>query len=210
MPAPIETFTFVDEPYRAPRLSAFDQHAVLRLLNPVLDDFRQRTQRRARRLDMPLRRQVDALNAAVANIEASTLSELFTLCLARVERKDGDEWRMIWSAEDEMPLFEDLTAGRLVALVVRTVLAHLTPFFARKTLEFQPTRGASYEPVGLYDGLSWLLMPVERGMCHYESLKDGTLDLVDIALMNDQIAVAGENSARAQKAAQREAEGRTR
>ncbi|MET3627121.1 DUF6889 family protein [Burkholderia cepacia] len=34
-----------------------------------------------------------------------------------------------------------------------------------------------------------------RGMCSYESLKDGTLDLADIALMNDMLAVQGENQA---------------
>lgn len=30
-------------------------------------------------------------------------------------------------------------------------------------------------------------------MCRYESLKDGTLDLADIALMNDLIAVRADN-----------------
>ncbi len=30
-------------------------------------------------------------------------------------------------------------------------------------------------------------------MCRYESLKDGTLDLVDIALMNDALAVKADN-----------------
>lgn len=30
-------------------------------------------------------------------------------------------------------------------------------------------------------------------MCRYESLKDGTLDLADIALMNDALDVIAEN-----------------
>ena len=30
-------------------------------------------------------------------------------------------------------------------------------------------------------------------MCRYESLKDGTLDLADIALMNDLLAVRADN-----------------
>lgn len=30
-------------------------------------------------------------------------------------------------------------------------------------------------------------------MCKYESLKDGTLDLLDIALMNDSLAVRADN-----------------
>lgn len=37
-------------------------------------------------------------------------------------------------------------------------------------------------------------------MCKYESLLDGTLDLADIALMNDYLLVRAENKARLQKA----------
>lgn len=48
----------------------------------------------------------------------------------------------------------------------------------------------------LPDGLDWLLRPVLRGMCKYESLKDGTLDLADVALMNDLLDVEAENTYR--------------
>lgn len=44
--------------------------------------------------------------------------------------------------------------------------------------------------------MDWLLNPVDRGWCKYESLIDGTLGLVDIALMNDAIAVRDENQER--------------
>jgi hypothetical protein len=37
------------------------------------------------------------------------------------------------------------------------------------------------------------MAPVHAGMCRYESLKDGTLDLADIALMNDSLAVRADN-----------------
>jgi hypothetical protein len=40
------------------------------------------------------------------------------------------------------------------------------------------------------------MRPVLRGMCQYESLKNGTLDLEDIARMNDALAVSDENEAR--------------
>ena len=43
--------------------------------------------------------------------------------------------------------------------------------------------------------------PVDAGYCRYESLKDGTLDLADIARMNDAIAVKNENQERAREAA---------
>ena len=37
------------------------------------------------------------------------------------------------------------------------------------------------------------MAPVLAGMCRYESLKDGTLSLEDIALMNDALAVKADN-----------------
>lgn len=47
------------------------------------------------------------------------------------------------------------------------------------------------------DGEGWLLRPVLRGMCRYESLTNGALDLVDIARMNDMLDIDDENRARA-------------
>lgn len=45
------------------------------------------------------------------------------------------------------------------------------------------------------------MRPVIAGMCRYESLKDGAVDLYDIAEMNDAIEVKEENTRRANKAA---------
>lgn len=42
--------------------------------------------------------------------------------------------------------------------------------------------------------------PCLRGLCKYESLKDGTLDLEDIAVMNDALLVTDENERRMQQA----------
>ena len=42
----------------------------------------------------------------------------------------------------------------------------------------------------------WLLRPVLRGLCRYESLKDGSLNLADFAKMNEAIAVELENQRR--------------
>jgi hypothetical protein len=49
-------------------------------------------------------------------------------------------------------------------------------------------------------GEDWLLRPVVEGMCRYESLKDGTLELVDIARMNDALDVRYENERRLNQA----------
>jgi hypothetical protein len=46
----------------------------------------------------------------------------------------------------------------------------------------------------------WLLRPVIEGCCQYESLKNGVLDLVDIAKMNEALDVKAENENRFRKA----------
>lgn len=47
------------------------------------------------------------------------------------------------------------------------------------------------------------MAPVAAGMCKYESLKDGTLDLADVALMNDTLAVRADNQQLAREAEKR-------
>ncbi|MGI4812801.1 MAG: DUF6889 family protein [Janthinobacterium lividum] len=56
----------------------------------------------------------------------------------------------------------------------------------------------------LPDGEDWLMRPVIEGLCKYESLKDGTLDLEDFMRMNDALNVRDENNMRLQEAAKRE------
>jgi hypothetical protein len=56
------------------------------------------------------------------------------------------------------------------------------------------------------DGEDWVMRPVLEGMCHYESLVDGTLDLFDLARMNEAISVRYENRARAEEALERQRE----
>lgn len=48
-------------------------------------------------------------------------------------------------------------------------------------------------------GEDWALRPVLRGLIHYESLLDGTLDIADVALLNDALDVADENTRRSQE-----------
>jgi hypothetical protein len=50
----------------------------------------------------------------------------------------------------------------------------------------------------LPDSEDWLMHPVDAGMCRYESLKDGTLDLDDLARMNDYLAMKADNETLAQ------------
>lgn len=50
------------------------------------------------------------------------------------------------------------------------------------------------------DDEDWLMRPVMEGHLKYESLKDCTVDLVDIAKLNDMIDVKLENERRYRKA----------
>ncbi|MCX5495367.1 hypothetical protein OSH11_11665 [Kaistia dalseonensis] len=44
------------------------------------------------------------------------------------------------------------------------------------------------------------MRPVLRNLCRYESLIDGSIDLVDVARMNDALDVQDENAARYREA----------
>lgn len=46
----------------------------------------------------------------------------------------------------------------------------------------------------MIDDLDYLLRPVKEGMCKYESLKDGTINLKDIKIMNAYLDVQAHNS----------------
>ena len=50
--------------------------------------------------------------------------------------------------------------------------------------------------MSLPEGEDWLLRPVLRGCCRYESIIDGTLSLADVALLNDALDVEAENEKR--------------
>lgn len=59
------------------------------------------------------------------------------------------------------------------------------------------------------DGEDWLLRPVLKGMCKYESLVTPGLDLQDIALMNEAIDIEAENEYRLRRAAEASARAKT-
>lgn len=47
------------------------------------------------------------------------------------------------------------------------------------------------------------MAPVKAGYCRYESLKDGSLDLGDIALMHDDMAMRFDNEQIARRLAEK-------
>jgi len=60
-----------------------------------------------------------------------------------------------------------------------------------------------FEVLSLRDGTDWLMRPVLHGMIRYTDLLDGSLNLVDIARMNDAIDIQAENRRRAEEAARK-------
>lgn len=69
-------------------------------------------------------------------------------------------------------------------------------FFSRTPADVRRPDGSGIGFLTLPGGEDWLLRPVARGWIRYESLYDTTLDLFDIALMNDAIDVEAENQRR--------------
>ena len=48
--------------------------------------------------------------------------------------------------------------------------------------------------------MDYVMRPVLKGMCQYESMKNGMCDLADVAEMNDALDVMQENERRAYEA----------
>jgi len=49
------------------------------------------------------------------------------------------------------------------------------------------------------DGEDFLMAPVDAGLISYTALKDGSIDLADIARMNDWLEIKAENKERIEK-----------
>lgn len=60
---------------------------------------------------------------------------------------------------------------------------------------------ASGNFLSLPDDLDFLLVPVSEGLCRYESLKDGSLTLEDLLIMNVHISNKYHNQAEAMRIA---------
>ena len=58
----------------------------------------------------------------------------------------------------------------------------------------------TFTPVAMASGEDWVMRPVLRGLCRYESLIDGSLDLFDVARMNEALDVNDENERRVNEA----------
>lgn len=197
--------TFGGVRYRGRRLNAFDQFAVLQAVTPMLERMAGPNGRR-KAPEAPDR--LGLLVRALEGLDEAQAEHLCGLCLDGLTREADGDWRPVWDGEAADVLFEDLATAQVMGLLGRVILENLRTYLLRERAEI-PKRGddpLDFEAAELPSGRSWLLRPVERGMCRYESLKDGALDLADLALMNEALAVAAENESRARRAA-KQAEG---
>ena len=169
-------FTIKDKTFDSGRLNAFQQLHVVRRLAPVTE-------------------RLVALAGSAGDPEA------FLGPLARTvgELPDADVDYILNACLDVTQIRQD--TGGFARLRVNGVVM----FFRRPPLGFKPCgEGCGIRWVTLPDGQDWLMRPVLRGLCRYEGLKDGTLSLEDVALMNDALTVQEENERRFMAAKEKE------
>lgn len=191
-------FSMAGHAYRTPMLNAFDQFECLNLLSQISEKVRSgRTQGTLN--------QIGLITRAVEALDEGTAERLCALCLPSLERQDADgEWGAVWDAAVADLSVDDISAVQLLGLIARVIAENLQPYLTRETftVKSEATRPLMFDVVELPNGKSWLMRPVEAGMCRFESLLDGTLDLSHIALMNEAISVRVENENRARAASQ--------
>lgn len=187
--------------YRTPRMNAFDQFWCLRALEPILEGLNA-----SAKASKSGGGSTNPLLSAFTDMPDEMLDGIISRALRHAQRCPGGEdgWRPMWNADADELIEGEVDLQELLQSTALVVWKNLQPFFSRKAFDCQPLgkRPPNFDAVTLPDGLSWLLTPVRRGMCRYESLLDGTLNIADLALMNDFIQAESENESRAYKAAE--------
>lgn len=185
--------------YRMAKLTARAQYALLGRLSPLLpalDGIGRVVDRRGLGSVVATAEAI----APLANAEEADIEFIFDACMACCEVQIDAGWRPAQEIAD------DLELSASMQVVAHVVALNFAPFFALKRAQFRSHVGRrpAFDPVSMPDGLDWLLRPVLRRLCRYESIIDGTLHLEDIASLNDLLDVADENQARAHAAAEQE------
>ena len=95
-------------------------------------------------------------------------------CLAMVVRENGKQWTPVFRSGELM--FDDID------------------LFSMLQLDAYPESGLTLD--SLPDGEDYLMRPVDAGYIPYSALKDGSVDLADIARMNDWLDLKADNEHR--------------
>ncbi len=97
-------------------------------------------------------------------------------------------------------MFSDIEIDSMLGLVYAVTTGEPRAFFSYEPVSTGHLEIAGFNPLSMSSGEDWLMRPVLEGMCRYESLKDGSIDLLDLAKMNESLNVKSENERRAQAA----------
>jgi hypothetical protein len=65
---------------------------------------------------------------AIAGMPDETAEFILSTCLGVVQRKQGVSWFPVWSASQNVCMFDDLDLGMLMKLAVRVITESLGPF----------------------------------------------------------------------------------
>lgn len=197
--------------YRTAKLSVFDQLKVTRKLLPVLagmmSDFGSIRSRlpadgkidtvKFEHLKPVFETMLPRIAEELSSLTEDDTSAIIHPCLAVVSRRHMDGWVPVFTQGELM--FDDIDLLVMLQLVARVVADSLGNFFAYTPYQHdaEPATGLTFN--SLPDGLSYLLNPVDAGLIPYTALKDGSVDLYDIALLNDHLAVKADNQRRIEK-----------
>ena len=191
-------FTIKDKTFDSGRLNAFQQLHVVRRLAPVTE----RLVALAGSAGDP-EAFLGPLARTVGELPDADVDYILNACLdvTQIRQDTGGFARLRVNGVVMFPL--DLTM--LLGIAAHVLKDNLSGFFAEPPLGFEPCgEGCGIRWVTLPDGQDWLMRPVLRGLCRYEGLKDGTLSLEDVALMNDALTVQEENERRFMAAKEKE------
>lgn len=191
-------FTIKDKTFDSGRLNAFQQLHVVRRLAPVTE----RLVALAGSAGDP-EAFLGPLARTVGELPDADVDYILNACLdvTQIRQDTGGFARLRVNGVIMFPL--DLTM--LLGIAAHVLKDNLSGFFRRPPLGFEPCgEGCGIRWVTLPDGQDWLMRPVLRGLCRYEGLKDGTLSLEDVALMNDALTVQEENERRFMAAKEKE------
>ena len=185
-------FTIKDKTFDSGRLNAFQQLHVVRRLAPVTE----RLVALAGSAGDP-EAFLGPLARTVGELPDADVDYILNACLdvTQIRQDTGGFARLRVNGVVMFPL--DLTM--LLGIAAHVLKDNLSGFFADLPSVLNRAGKAAES-----DGQDWLMRPVLRGLCRYEGLKDGTLSLEDVALMNDALTVQEENERRFMAAKEKE------
>ncbi len=193
-------FTLGEQTYRIGRLNAFNQLYLVQRLLPFFGKL-------AETADGKTEQSISRITAAFAALSDEDSEFIITICLEAVRRKQpGGRWI---PALADTTFMAGLGMNAMLILAEQVIRKNLWTFFqriAKGSPESSTTfLGASTSFSGqpeeknlpsrprMIGREEFLLRPVDAGLCSYQALRDRSLSLFDVALMNEYLDVRHES-----------------